>query len=200
MILAGFHPAMVLFCGGVNLVYQFWIHTEAIGKMPRWFEAVMNTPSHHRVHHGRNARYLDANYAGVFIIWDKLFGTFVPEQGSREARLRPCAEPWHVQSFARGLPRMDGPVARCGPAGPEACVNVWLMPLPRRAGAMTDPAIHQPKSSESTLPAIPKTPARLVSSEVAAPVRSGAAEGTLVTTHSPAAFQATSPTNAASPF
>jgi hypothetical protein len=70
---------MVLFVGGLNLIYQFWIHTEAIGRMPRLFEAVMNTPSHHRVHHGRNARYLDANYAGVFIVWDKLFGTFVPE-------------------------------------------------------------------------------------------------------------------------
>jgi sterol desaturase/sphingolipid hydroxylase (fatty acid hydroxylase superfamily) len=80
LILLGFHPAMVLFCGGLNLVYQFWIHTEAINKLPRWFEAIMNTPSHHRVHHGRNPRYLDANYAGVFIIWDKMFGTFVPEQ------------------------------------------------------------------------------------------------------------------------
>jgi hypothetical protein len=79
LILLGFHPAMVLFCGGLNLIYQFWIHTEAIGRMPRWFEAVMNTPSHHRVHHGRNPRYLDANYAGVFIVWDRLFGTFVPE-------------------------------------------------------------------------------------------------------------------------
>ena len=79
LVLLGFHPAMILFCGGVNLIYQFWIHTEAIGKMPRWFEAVMNTPSHHRVHHGRNPRYLDANYAGVFIIWDRFFGTFVPE-------------------------------------------------------------------------------------------------------------------------
>ena len=79
LILIGFHPAMVLFCGGLNLIYQFWIHTEAIGRMPRWFEAIMNTPSHHRVHHGRNPRYLDANYAGVFIIWDKMFGTFVPE-------------------------------------------------------------------------------------------------------------------------
>ena len=79
LILLGFHPAMVLFVGGLNLIYQFWIHTEAIGRMPRWFEAVMNTPSHHRVHHGRNPRYLDANYAGVFIIWDKMFGTYVPE-------------------------------------------------------------------------------------------------------------------------
>ncbi len=79
LVLLGFHPAMVLFVGGLNLIYQFWIHTEAIGKLPKWFESVMNTPSHHRVHHGRNARYLDANYAGVFIIWDKMFGTFVPE-------------------------------------------------------------------------------------------------------------------------
>lgn len=79
LVLIGFHPAIILFSGGLNLVYQFWIHTEAIDKMPKWFEAVMNTPSHHRVHHGRNARYLDANYAGVFIVWDKMFGTFVPE-------------------------------------------------------------------------------------------------------------------------
>jgi len=79
LVLLGFHPAMVLFVGGLNLIYQFWIHTEAIHKMPKWFESVMNTPSHHRVHHGRNPRYLDANYAGVFIIWDKMFGTFVPE-------------------------------------------------------------------------------------------------------------------------
>lgn len=84
LILLGFHPGMVLFCGGLNLIYQFWIHTEAIDKMPRWFEAVMNTPSHHRVHHGRNPRYLDANYAGVFIVWDKMFGTFVPELASEK--------------------------------------------------------------------------------------------------------------------
>ncbi|AHC99855.1 sterol desaturase family protein [Leisingera methylohalidivorans] len=80
MVLLGFHPALVLFCGGLNLIYQFWIHTETISRLPRWFEAVMNTPSHHRAHHGRNARYLDCNYAGVFIIWDRIFGTFVPEQ------------------------------------------------------------------------------------------------------------------------
>ncbi len=79
LILLGFHPAMVIFVGGINLIYQFWIHTEAINRLPRWFEAVFNTPSHHRVHHGRNPRYLDANYAGTLIIWDRLFGTFVPE-------------------------------------------------------------------------------------------------------------------------
>ena len=84
MILLGFHPAMIIFVGGVNLIYQFWIHTEAIVKMPAWFEAVMNTPSHHRVHHGRNARYLDANYAGVFIVWDKMFRTFVAEDDAEK--------------------------------------------------------------------------------------------------------------------
>ncbi len=79
LILIGFPAEMLLFVGGTNLIYQFWIHTEAIGRMPRWFEAVMNTPSHHRVHHAVNPRYLDRNYAGVFIVWDKMFGTFTPE-------------------------------------------------------------------------------------------------------------------------
>ena len=59
----GFPPAMIAIQKGISLVYQFWIHTEAIGRMPRWFEAVFNTPSHHRVHHARNPRYLDRNYA-----------------------------------------------------------------------------------------------------------------------------------------
>lgn len=83
---AGFEPGMILACAGLNLVYQFWIHTEAIGRMPRWFEAVMNTPSHHRVHHATNARYLDRNYAGTFIIWDRLFGTFAAEDGDEPIR------------------------------------------------------------------------------------------------------------------
>ena len=86
LILLGFHPGMIAIAGGFNLIYQFWIHTEAIDRMPRWFEAVMNTPSHHRVHHATNPRYLDRNYAGVFIVWDKMFGTFAPEQESGQER------------------------------------------------------------------------------------------------------------------
>ncbi|HET9509805.1 MAG TPA: sterol desaturase family protein [Sphingomonas sp.] len=86
LFLIGFPPAMVFFVAGLNLVYQFWIHTEAIGRMPRWFEAVMNTPSHHRVHHATNPRYLDRNYAGVFIVWDKLFGTYAPELDAERPR------------------------------------------------------------------------------------------------------------------
>lgn len=79
LVLLGFHPAVIAFVFGFNLVWQFWIHTETIGKLPHWFEAVFNTPSHHRVHHATNPRYLDANYAGTLIIWDRMFGTFVEE-------------------------------------------------------------------------------------------------------------------------
>jgi sterol desaturase/sphingolipid hydroxylase (fatty acid hydroxylase superfamily) len=74
--LIGFHPAMLITIAGVNLVYQFFIHTEAVRRLPRPVEAVMNTPSHHRVHHAVDAPCLDRNYGGVFIVWDRLFGTY----------------------------------------------------------------------------------------------------------------------------
>ncbi len=78
--LLGFHPVMVLTMQAISLIYQFWIHTETIGKLPRPIEWVFNTPSHHRVHHGSDVKYLDMNHAGVLIIWDRLFGTFQPEE------------------------------------------------------------------------------------------------------------------------
>jgi len=76
--LLGFSPAMVLFAQSWSLVYQFWLHTEAVDRLGplEWF---MNTPSHHRVHHGKNVGYLDKNHGGIFILWDRLFGTFAPE-------------------------------------------------------------------------------------------------------------------------
>ena len=80
MALLGVDPVSFVLAGGFNLLYQFWIHTEHIDKMPRWFEAVFNTPSHHRVHHGRNPKYIDKNYGGIFILWDRLFGTFREEE------------------------------------------------------------------------------------------------------------------------
>lgn len=82
----GFSPAMIAIQKGISLVYQYWIHTETIRRMPRWFEAVFNTPSHHRVHHARNARYLDRNYAGILIVWDRMFGTFQPELDEEPCR------------------------------------------------------------------------------------------------------------------
>ena len=76
--LLGFPPWMVLTAQAWSLLYQFWLHTEAVGRIGV-LEYVMNTPSHHRVHHGKNVRYLDRNHAGIFIIWDRLFGTFQAE-------------------------------------------------------------------------------------------------------------------------
>ena len=63
----------------ISLIYQFFLHTERIDRFPRPVELVMNTPSHHRVHHGRNRSYLDKNYAGILIIWDRMFATFEAE-------------------------------------------------------------------------------------------------------------------------
>lgn len=78
--LVGFHPLMIMVQRSISLLYQFWIHTEAIGKLPRPVEWLFNTPSHHRVHHASDIQYLDKNHAGILIVWDRLFGTFVEEK------------------------------------------------------------------------------------------------------------------------
>jgi len=78
MCLFGIPPSAVATARGVNLIYQFWIHTEAIDRIGR-AETALNSPSHHRVHHGTNRQYLDRNHAGILIIWDRMFGTFEPE-------------------------------------------------------------------------------------------------------------------------
>jgi len=79
MPLVGFTAAQTAKAGQLNLLYQYWIHTESIDKLHPAAEKVLNTPSHHRVHHGANPQYLDKNYGGILITWDKLFGTFEPE-------------------------------------------------------------------------------------------------------------------------
>ena len=78
LALLGVPVTMWLICHGVNLVYQFWVHTREVNRLGP-FEWVLNTPSHHRVHHGVNPEYQDKNFAGMLIIWDRLFGTFEPE-------------------------------------------------------------------------------------------------------------------------
>jgi len=79
MPLLGFPTAKTAKAGQLNLLYQYWIHTEAIDRLPAAIEKVFNTPSHHRGHHGANTQYLDKNYGGILILWDRLFGTFEPE-------------------------------------------------------------------------------------------------------------------------
>lgn len=77
--LLGFSPLMILVAQSISLIYQFWLHTEAVGKLGP-LEWIFNTPSHHRVHHGTNPEYLDKNHGGILILWDRLFGTFAPEE------------------------------------------------------------------------------------------------------------------------
>lgn len=126
LALLGFPPAMFAAAVGINTVYQFWIHTELIGSLGP-LELVINTPSHHRVHHGCNGRYIDKNHGGILIIWDKLFGTFELEAATPiygtvkavstwnpvRAALFPFAE---IARMARMTPRLVDKV------------RVWFMP------------------------------------------------------------------------
>jgi len=82
LALLGFKPALILIALALNLLYQFWLHADWIPKLG-WLEYVLNTPSAHRVHHARNAEYLDANFGGVLIVFDRLFGTYVEERADR---------------------------------------------------------------------------------------------------------------------
>ena len=78
MPLVGFQPIMIFTMQAVSLLYQFWVHTEFVQRLGL-LELVMNTPSHHRVHHATNSQYIDRNHAGILIIWDRMFGSFEPE-------------------------------------------------------------------------------------------------------------------------
>ncbi len=97
--LLGFHPAMILTQQAISLLYQYWLHTELIGTLGP-LEWIFNTPSHHRVHHGRNARYLDRNHGGILIVWDRLFGTFEPETEAPDYGLTKNLETFHPVRIA----------------------------------------------------------------------------------------------------
>lgn len=86
MVLLGFPVSIVLAASSLHLFYQLWIHTESIGRLPAPIEAIFVTPSHHRVHHATNPQYLDRNFGGTLIVWDRLFGTFAPEDAPEATR------------------------------------------------------------------------------------------------------------------
>jgi len=108
LALLGFKSEWFLVVSAINLLYQFWIHTEIVGKMPV-FEWLFNSPSHHRVHHGRDPKYIDRNHGGTLIIWDRMFGTFQAEEETPtygitkpvntwepvNANLKPFKDLWH---------------------------------------------------------------------------------------------------------
>lgn len=130
LAVAGVPWRVVAVCYGLNVLYQFWLHTRLIGRLGP-LEAILNTPSHHRVHHGTDAHYLDRNFAGVLIVWDRLFGTFRAEAAQpRYGVVTPLAS-WNpvwanLQGFAlishawRRAPDWRGKIsALLGPPGPS---------------------------------------------------------------------------------
>lgn len=82
--LLGFNPVVFGIAAGIDTLYQFWIHTKLINKLPKAVEFIFNTPAHHRIHHATNPKYIDKNHAGIFIVWDRLFGTFAEEKEDTE--------------------------------------------------------------------------------------------------------------------
>ncbi|HYF25213.1 MAG TPA: sterol desaturase family protein [Baekduia sp.] len=100
--LIGFEPWQILLAQSWSLLYQFWLHTERVSRMPAWFERVFNTPSHHRVHHGSNEQYLDRNHGGILIIWDRLFRTYEPEAERVRYGLTTNIETFHPVHVAFG--------------------------------------------------------------------------------------------------
>jgi alkylglycerol monooxygenase len=127
LALVGFPPLWYAAMAAINLLYQFWVHTETIGKLGL-LEWVMNTPSHHRVHHARNPKYLDKNYAGMFIIWDRMFGTFQVEEEQPVYGITRPLRSWnplwaHVHVWV-DLFRM----ARKAPYWTDK-IKLWFMPL-----------------------------------------------------------------------
>ncbi len=110
----GFNTLDFALIAALNTLYQFWIHTEIIKKMG-WFEYLFNTPSHHRVHHGRNPKYIDKNHAGSLIIWDKMFGTFQAEEEHPTYGITKPIKSWnaawanmsHYVDMSKDLKRID---------------------------------------------------------------------------------------------
>lgn len=92
----GFDPIAFITVAQIQTLYQFWIHTRLIGKMPAWFEFILNTPSHHRVHHGVNLKYIDKNHGGTFIIFDRIFGTFQEEEEEVHYGVTSQLKSWNV--------------------------------------------------------------------------------------------------------
>jgi sterol desaturase/sphingolipid hydroxylase (fatty acid hydroxylase superfamily) len=130
----GVPPAVVMFMLAVDLVYQYFVHTECIGRLPRWYEYVFDTPSNHRVHHGRNPQYIDKNYGGVLIVFDRWFGTYEPEAAPVEYGIvRQVKSHNFLVLNVHEFVDMLRDVAAPGPLW-ERVKNLWKPPEWERAG------------------------------------------------------------------
>lgn len=144
LAVVGFPPKWYLAMSAINLLYQFWIHTEAIDRLGP-LEWVMNTPSHHRVHHARNPKYLDKNYAGMFIIWDRMFGTF---QAEEERPVYGITKPLHSWNPLWANLHYWAELAEDAWRAPRwrDKIKIWFMPL-----GWTPPGVpERPRAKEIT--------------------------------------------------
>ncbi|WP_164659495.1 sterol desaturase family protein [Tropicibacter sp. Alg240-R139] len=141
LVLLGFNPVLILVVELLVQLYQTALHTEVIGKFWKPIELIMNTPSHHRVHHGSNRKYLDKNYAGIFIIWDRMFGTFEEEEEEVVYGLvKPIESINPFVAFFHGFKRL--------------AADVWNMPgVMNKLGVLFGPPGWQPKTRKDTPPA-----------------------------------------------
>jgi sterol desaturase/sphingolipid hydroxylase (fatty acid hydroxylase superfamily) len=142
LAIAGIPPEVFVVAAVVNLLYQYWIHTEHVGKLG-WFDRWFSSPSNHRVHHAVNDRYIDRNYGGITMLWDRLFGTFVEETEPCVYGTRAPLDSWdplwaNLEVYAdlarksRALPRWRDKLA------------VWLMPPGWQPAVADGPAWHKP--------------------------------------------------------
>lgn len=154
LALVGFPPPMFATMATLNTLYQFWIHTELIGRLGV-LELVLNTPSHHRVHHGCNGRYIDRNHAGILIIWDKLFGTFEPEAERPVYGTVKQVATWNPLAVAI-MPFVD--IARLAATAPRLAdkLLVWVMPPEwRPAGVEAAPGLVEGRPKHDRRPSRP---------------------------------------------
>jgi sterol desaturase/sphingolipid hydroxylase (fatty acid hydroxylase superfamily) len=142
LALLGFNPVWIGVCYALSLVYQFFIHTTLVGRLHPAVEYLFNTPNHHRVHHGRNPAYIDTNYAGVFIIFDRLFGTFAIERADQPIEYgitRPIRGNGLLMSWLHEYRDMFRDMARSGPLM-QRLKHLWMPPDWERDGSADKPA------------------------------------------------------------
>ncbi|MDF9715089.1 MULTISPECIES: sterol desaturase family protein [unclassified Nocardioides] len=152
--LLGFAPWTLYVAFGLNLIYQFFTHTEIVDRLPRPVEWVMNTPSHHRVHHGSDPEYLDKNYGGILIVWDRLFGTFAPERHRPRYGLTTPVTTFNLLELQYGHYREIWQDARAATRWRDKVGYVVGPP----GWAPTDPATPSAPAAPGPAPAVPELP------------------------------------------
>ena len=146
MVWLGFEPRWVLLALSVNLAFQFFVHTQAVGKLPRWVEFIFNTPSHHRVHHGRNPAYIDRNFGGTLIVFDRLFGTFTAETEAPDYGLvHPMRSYNLIWLTVHEWVAMARDIARPGPLN-QRLKHLWAPPEWAREAPRQDNPAHATSS------------------------------------------------------